>query len=138
MSKQTFIVDTNVALRYFHTQDKEQTALVSPYFENDEYHLVVTSEVLCEMAWVLKKTIKVGNAMIIGIMEALVKSPNITITNLPAVLFGIEFVKHNGDFADGVITHQALLYDHAKLLTFDKKAQKLAQQLGVKIETLNS
>lgn len=46
---QTFVVDTNVLLRYFHDDDKNQTELVTPYFENKDYQLVITSETLCEL-----------------------------------------------------------------------------------------
>lgn len=132
--KQTFVVDTNVLLRYFHSDDDKQTKLVTPYFENDNHQLIITSETLCELAWVLKKTIKVNNMVILSIMLTLINLPNITITNLPAVKFALQFLEHNGDFADGVIAYQAQVHDDAKWLTFDKTAQKIAKNLRINVQ----
>lgn len=103
--KQTFVVDTNVLLRYFHTDDIEQTKLVEPYFENKDYQLVITSETLCELYWVFRKTIKLDNSVILTIIQTLINSPNISITNLSAVQFALKFLELNGDFADGVIAY---------------------------------
>ncbi|OOR87212.1 hypothetical protein B0181_10860 [Moraxella caviae] len=132
--KQVFVVDTNVLLRYFHSDDKQQTQLVTPYFENPNHQLVITSEVLCELYWVLKKTMKVDNMVILSIMLTLLNLPNIHIVNAPAVKFALNFLQANGDFADGIIAYQATQFDKARLLTFDKKAQKIAQNHNVLIE----
>lgn len=133
--KQTFVVDTNVLLRYFHDDDKNQTELVTPYFENKDYQLVITSETLCELYWVLKKTMKVDNMIILSIMLTLLNLPNVHIVNLSAVKFALKFLEANGDFADGIIAYQATQFDNAKLLTFDKKAHKIAKQCGVVVES---
>lgn len=132
--KQIFVVDTNVLLRYFHTDDVEQTKLVEPYFENTNNELVITTEVLCELYWVLKKTIKVDNVVILTIIQTLVNLPNIRITNLPAVQFALKFLISNGDFADGMIAYQATQFNNAKLLTFDKKAKKIADDFGISVQ----
>ena len=132
--KQTFVVDTNVLLRYFHTDNAEQTKLIEPYFENKDYHLVISSETLCELAWVLRKTMKLDNTIILSIMQSLINLPNISIVNLPAVKFALKFLELNGDFADGVIAYQATQFDNAKLLTFDKKAKKIANNYGIIVE----
>ena len=132
--KQSFVVDTNVLLRYFHSDDDKQTKLVTPYFENDDYQLVITSETLCELVWVLKKTMKVDNVVVLSILLTLIKSPKITITNLPAVEFALQFLEHNGDFADGVIAYQTQVPDDAKWLTFDKTAQKIAKNLRINVQ----
>lgn len=47
---------------------------------------------------------------------------------------GLYFLQNGGDFADGIIAYQATKFDNAKLLTFDKQAQKLAKTLTVSIE----
>lgn len=132
--KQTFVVDTNVLLRYFHTDDIEQTKLVEPYFENKDYQLVITSETLCELYWVFRKTIKLDNSVILTIIQTLINSPNISITNLSAVQFALKFLELNGDFADGVIAYQTTQFDNVKFLTFDKKAQKIANECGILVQ----
>lgn len=132
--KQTFVVDTNVLLRYFHTDDIEQTKLVEPYFENKDYQLVITSETLCELYWVFRKTIKLDNSVILTIIQTLINSPNISITNLSAVQFALKFLELNGDFADGVIAYQATQFDNVKFLTFDKKAQKIANECSILVQ----
>lgn len=132
--KQTFVVDTNVLLRYFHTDDIEQTKLVEPYFENKDYQLVITSETLCELYWVFRKTIKLDNSVILTIIQTLINSPNISITNFSAVQFALKFLELNGDFADGVIAYQATQFDNVKFLTFDKKAQKIANECGILVQ----
>lgn len=44
---------------------------------------------------------------------------------------GFNFLKNGGDFADGLIAYQVVAYDNATLLTFDKKAQIIAQSLFI-------
>lgn len=136
--KKTFVIDTNVLIRYFHTDDKKQTDLVTPYFENTAFDLIITSETLCELAWVLKKTMKVDNVVILSIILTLINLPNITLTNLPAVKFALKFLELNGDFADGIIAYQTTQFDNATLLTFDKKAQNLAKTLNISAQTPNA
>lgn len=53
------------------------------------------------------------------------------ILNMSEVKRGLNFLEKGGDFADGVIAYHVQDYHNACLLTFDKKAQKLAQQLNL-------
>lgn len=133
--KQIFIVDTNVLVRYFYSDDKKQTELVTPYFESHDCHLVITSETLCELVWVLKKKMKVDNVVILSIILTLINLPSITITNLSAVKFALKFLEFNGDFADGIIAYQATQFDEAILLSFDKKAKNIAHHCGILVQS---
>lgn len=136
MTKMTFIVDTNVVIRYFYTDNTQQTALATLYFENDDYHLVITAETLCEMTWVMHKKMKIKYAVILVIVETLIKSPNITLTNLSAVKLGLKFLENNRDFADGVIAYQVSQFENVSLLTFDKDARKIAKRLNIAVEEI--
>lgn len=42
---------------------------------------------------------------------------------------GLYFLKNGGDFADGVIFYQSQKYSNATVLSFDKKANKIAHAL---------
>lgn len=78
---------------------------------------------------------KVDNMIILSIMLTLLNLPNVYIVNLSAVKFALKFLEENGDFADGIIAYQATQFDNAKLLTFDKKANKIAHALQLPQET---
>lgn len=134
MAQKTFIVDTNVVIRYFYSDNAQQHALVTPYFENDNYHLVIACETLCEMTWVLHKKMKIKYSVIFTIIETLRKSSNITLTNLDAVKLGLIFLENNRDFADGVIAYQTTQFPNSSLLTFDKDAQKIAKKLNIPLQ----
>lgn len=125
-----YIIDTNFLLRFLLADDPEQSPIALSYFVNRNHTLIIDNIVLCEAVWVMKKRSKLSNAMIIKILQGLTIEPHIKIDK-EKLNQGIEFLQKDGDFADGLIAYQVVTYDNATLLTFDKKAQTIAQSLFI-------
>lgn len=132
MDKPIFIIDTNVLLRFILNDDAKQHAKVKKYFISNELFLYLPIMTVCETIWVIKDKMKIPQQSVIQILTALVEQDNI-LTATETFNYGMKFLKSGGDFADGVIAYQAQCHDNATLLTFDKKAQKIAKQLDMNV-----
>ncbi len=130
MDNLTFVVDTNFVLRFLLKDDEVQSSIAKKYFSYQQYKFVVPTVVLCEVVWVLKKSLKLSNQFIAEILQNFVLLENISVNN-NEFQQGITFLLKNGDFADGIIAHNVQKYENAYLLTFDKKAQKIAKKLNL-------
>ena len=126
------IIDTNVLLRYLLADDDEQSPVAKQYFLSSKHLIVIPILTFCEAVWVMKKSIKIADSLIANILQDLVMQDNV-IYDKDAFDQGIYFLQANGDFADGVIAHQVSQFKDASLLTFDKKAQKIAKLLAIKV-----
>lgn len=126
----TVIIDTNVLVRYLLNDDIHQNAIACQYLDNKEIECVIPMMVFCEIDWLLRKKVKIPRMEIVEFFERLIKKPNI-VFDKQALEIGLYFLKKGGDFADGLIAYQTMGYDNATLLTFDKKAQTIAQSLFI-------
>ena len=109
-------VDTNVLVRYLTWDDEEQATEAARAIEGADA-IVVPTIVLCELVWVLKRAYRYGGPEIIDILRRLVAVRALELER-PAAEAGIAMLVHGGDFADGVVRHEA---DRAKcdpLVTF--------------------
>ncbi len=132
--KNHYIVDTNVLMRYLLKDDELQYQLVAPYFLSNGYVLVIPIHVLCKIVWLLTKSMKLKKELVLGIILSLIELDNVLVDKL-LVQAGIEFMKLGGDFADGIIAYETNKYDNSYLLTFDKKAHKIAKSLQISVVT---
>ncbi len=132
--KRHYIVDTNVLMRYLLKDDELQYQLVAPYFLSNEYVLVIPIHVLCETVWLLTKSMKLKKELVLGIILSLTELDNVLVDE-SLVQAGVEFMKLGGDFADGIIAYETNKYDNSYLLTFDKKAYKIAKALQISVVT---
>lgn len=128
-----YIVDTNVLLRFLLADDPIQSPIARSYFVNRENTLIIDTVVLCEAVWVMKKRSKLKNQKIVQILQGLTIEPHIKLDK-EKFNQGIEFLQNGGDFANGIIFYQSSQFDNAKVLSFDKKAKKLAESVGIKLE----
>ena len=129
----TVLIDTNVLVRYLLKDDLHQNSIACQYLDNKEIGCVVPVMVFCEIDWVLRKSVKIPRLAVIEFFEKLIKKPNI-IFDKQAFEIGLYFLKNGGDFADGIVFYQSSQFDNAKVLSFDKKAKKLANQLNIALE----
>jgi predicted nucleic-acid-binding protein len=118
-------VDTNVLVRYL-TWDNELQALEAANAIEAAEAIVVPTIVLCELAWVLKRAYRYAGPEIIEILRRLVAIRAVELER-PAAEAGIAMLARGGDFADGVIRHQADGAKCDRLVTFD---QDFARHLG--------
>ncbi len=131
----TVVIDTNVIVRYLLNDNAQQNAIATQYLDNSEITCVLPVMTFCEIGWVLRKKLKIPRLDVINFFERLTKKPN-AVFDKYLFEIGLYFLKNGGDFADGVIAYQATQFDNAKLLTFDKKSQKLAQKLKIAVQNL--
>jgi predicted nucleic-acid-binding protein len=116
-------VDTNVLVRYLTWDDERQAGEAAKAIEEAEA-IVVPTIVLCELVWVLKRAYRDAAPAIIRILRQLVALRAVEIER-PAAQAGIAMLARGGDFADGVVRHEA---DRAKcdpLATFDRGFARL-------------
>jgi len=81
--------------------------------------LVVPTIVLCELVWVVKRAYRYGGPEIIDILRRLVAVRALELER-PAAEAGIAMLAHGGDFANGVVRHEADRAKCDRLVTFDR------------------
>lgn len=112
-------VDTNVLVRYFTWDDKDQAEEAARTIESAET-VVVSTVVLCELVWVLRRAYRYDEAEIGNIIRRLAETRTIELDR-PATEAGLSMLARGGDFADGVIQFEADGAKCERLVTFDRK-----------------
>ena len=127
-----YVVDTNVMLRYLLNDDAQQSAVASRMLSDNSLEFIIPTYVLNEVIWFLKYSLKVKRLELISLISDLLARDNFMLSN-EEVKVVLNFLQSGGDFADGVIAYQVSQYNNASLLTFDKKAQKIAHALNIAV-----
>ncbi|MDO4231998.1 MAG: type II toxin-antitoxin system VapC family toxin [Lautropia sp.] len=122
-------VDTNVLLRYL-LADEPQQAEIARTLVHEADLLIVPLPVLCEVVWVLRQGYKLTPAAIADALDILIGADNVQ-TSRAAVETGLAMLRAGGDFADGVIAHDAKTLGARRFATFDKKSANLLNRLNV-------
>lgn len=126
----TYIVDTNILLRYLLKDDEWQYAIAEPYFISKQHQLYLPIHSLCEVVWLMKNKLKVPRQVIVDILLDLTSSSNVS-TEQQIFDKGMMFLKNGGDFADGVIASFTQTIEYSVFLTFDKNLSKVADKLNI-------
>jgi predicted nucleic-acid-binding protein len=116
-------VDTNVLVRYLTWDDAEQARRATAQIESAET-IFISTIVLCETAWVLKRAYRRSDEDIAEALSGLVHSRNVETDRLAAES-GLRMLARGGDFADGVIEHDAIRAGCDRLATFDQTLDQL-------------
>jgi predicted nucleic-acid-binding protein len=116
-------VDTNVLVRYLTWDDAEQARRATAQIESAET-IFISTIVLCETAWVLKRAYRRSDEDIAEALSGLVHSRNVEVDRLAAES-GLRMLARGGDFADGVIEHDAISAGCDRLATFDQTFDQL-------------
>jgi predicted nucleic-acid-binding protein len=116
-------VDTNVLVRYLTWDDEEQAIEAANAIEGADA-IVVPTIVLCELVWVLKRAYRYAGPEIIDILRRLVAIRAVEIER-PAAEAGLTMLARGGDFADGVVRHEADRARCDRLVTFDRDFARL-------------
>ena len=112
--------DTNVLLRVVVHDDPEQADAARALLQRATV-VAIPIPVLCEFAWVLKRTYARGANDVAAAIEA-VTEIDVVATDLPAVEAGLSSLRAGGDFADGVIAHQGEALGGTVFASFDRRA----------------
>ena len=121
-------VDTNVLVRYIVWDDESQARKAEELIESADT-IVLSTIVLCEAVWVLSKAYRYKNGEIVEVITDLIGSSNVEVDRAAAEA-GLSMLVRSGDFADGVIEHEAMKKGCSQLATFDEEfAERLSPRL---------
>lgn len=111
-------VDTNVLVRFLTWDDPAQAGPAAAAIEAAET-VVIPTMVLCETVWVLRRSCRLPAREIAATLRDLIASRPVEVDR-PAAEAGLAMLEAGGDFADGVVLHQAGQARAAPVLTFDR------------------
>lgn len=110
--------DTNVLVRYLTWDDEGQAIEAAAILESRDV-IVISTIVLCELVWVLKRAYRYAMVEIVDIVRRLIQTRNSEIDR-PAAEVGLQALERGGDFADGVIQCEAGRAKCERIVTFDR------------------
>ncbi|MEW6537204.1 MAG: type II toxin-antitoxin system VapC family toxin [Pseudomonadota bacterium] len=128
--------DTNVLLRAVVGDDEGQQRLAINALESAN-QVAVTSQSLCEFAWVLGRGYRTSRTDIAAAIRHLLGMRNISLDRQAAEA-GLAMLEAGGDFADGVIAHEGQWLGGETFVSFDVQAVKLLEDSGVKSRLLSA
>jgi len=128
--------DTNVLLRAIVGDDQGQQRLAVEALESAE-RVAVTSQSLCELAWVLARGYRTSREDIAATIRRLLEMRNISVDRRAAEV-GLAVLEAGGDFADGVIAHGGQWLGGETFVSFDVQAVRLLERSGVKARLLSA
>ena len=121
-------LDTNALVRLLIEDDEKQALTVKKIIESSEkkgQQVIILTEVLIETVWVLESIYECTREDIYRFLETLTYTSVFTFSDPQIIVNAIRQFKKGGDFADLIIVMQALNHQAKKMLSFDKKLQKL-------------
>jgi predicted nucleic-acid-binding protein len=110
--------DTNVIVRYLVWDDQAQAEAAARAIEAAEA-VVLSTVVLCEVVWVLRRAYRYGAEDVAKVLRKLIESRTVEVDR-PVAEAGLAMLVAGGDFADGVILAEAGRARCACLVTFDR------------------
>lgn len=123
--------NTNVLVRFLTWDDADQAEEAARIIEGADT-VFISTVVLCEVVWVLKRAYRYKPPEIADAIRGLIESRTVE-TNRAAAEAGLRLLEAGGDFADGVILFEAEKAKALPLVTFDKT---LANRAGPDVVTL--
>lgn len=111
-------LDTNVVVRLLVVDDERQ-ALAARRVLQQADQIIISTVVLCETAWVLKRAYRYPSSTLAEALRRVIQLQGVEVDR-PAVEAGLDLLDKGGDFADGCILHAANQARCESLLTFDR------------------
>lgn len=127
-------VDTNVLLRHLIQDDPRQSPVASRFFaeRGPGDPAFVSTAVLLELVWTLRRRYGIPQADVSGILRSLTRSKDIVLQDPVAVRRAVRDADDaNADIADAIIAHAAIDSGCHGIVTFDRRAQRLPGMLPV-------
>jgi predicted nucleic-acid-binding protein len=112
-------VDTNVLVRYVTWDDAVQAKAAAAAIEGADV-VAISTIVLCELAWVLKRAYRYRAEEIADTIQRIIESRNVDVDRVSTEA-GVRMLRRGGDFADGVIQSDAGRAGCRHIVTFDKE-----------------
>ncbi|MDD2862193.1 MAG: type II toxin-antitoxin system VapC family toxin [Acidiphilium sp.] len=120
-------LDTNVLVRYLVWDEATQSNEAARLIESAET-IVLSTIVLCETVWVLRRAYKFQPGDIVTVLRDLTTMPSVEIDR-PLVEAGITILVAGGDFADGAILAESERSKADYLASFDEKLASLSSKV---------
>ena len=121
-------LDTNILVRYFAQDDEKQSARASEIIEKQlskEQQGFISSVVLVELVWTLRRAYQMELLDIMGIIQGLINAQDLQLEHREEVWKAHQLVCAQGlDFADALLGTIHRNHGCDFTLTFDKKASK--------------
>ena len=121
-------LDTNALVRLLIEDNKKQASTVKniiKYVEQKGQQIIILTEVLIKTVWVLESVYECTREDVCRFLETLTYASAFTFSEPQIIVNAIRHFKKGGDFADLVIVMQSLNHQATKMISFDKKLQKL-------------
>ncbi|NUQ10956.1 MAG: PIN domain-containing protein [Gemmatimonadaceae bacterium] len=117
-------LDTNLLVRLIVQDDEAQARAVERLFikaRRDQTPLFVSDVVLCELAWVLVRRLKINRADIADALDHILRTELVVVADAAAASRAVAAYRNGrGDFADYLIREHALLAEAGDVVTFDR------------------
>ncbi|MDE0148546.1 MAG: type II toxin-antitoxin system VapC family toxin [Rhodospirillaceae bacterium] len=121
-------LDTNVLLRLVVADEPEQTRAAETAVRraaDTGTPLMLNLVVLCEFAWVLRRSYGYSRAEIADCIETIGNSPAVIFQDPVLVAEATQWLRMGGDFADAIVTGLNRSLGADTTLTFERTALKL-------------
>jgi predicted nucleic-acid-binding protein len=119
------VIDTNLLVRYLVEDDLQKAKAVDNLLkkaEKNEIRIYVPSIVVAELVWVLESFYKMIKTEIAELIEAILSTPGIEVTEKPIIAAALkQYRTKNRDFIDTWISEFAIDSDIKTVYTFNKK-----------------
>lgn len=124
----TFLVDSNIFLRYILKDNVTQWKLAQDYFikaRRGEVKLIFLSDVILEIEFVLRKYYRKSNQEISQYLSSLLAAPYIEIEKREILYSAFAVYQHTNIEIVDLILYFTAKSQEARILTFDKRLTKL-------------
>ncbi|EKV26166.1 hypothetical protein C882_2875 [Caenispirillum salinarum AK4] len=128
-------VDTNILIRYIVLDDPAQAEAAAAVMEGP-HAVTISLPVLCELIWTLKRLYDFDRAALLSVLDTLFTTG--ADVDRSAVESGRRLLAAGGDFADGVIAHQAREAGASILYTFDRRFAQRNDPAVCRVELLEA
>ena len=121
-------LDTNALVRLLIEDNPDRARAVQAavsHAEAGSQQVLILNEVLIETVWVLESVYGCPRNEIAGFLDTLMSAPTYAVPDKLVVQKAAVRYREGGDFADIIIVEQAKKHQAQKLLSFDKKLQKI-------------
>ena len=122
-------LDTNVLVRYLVADDKKQFQSARTLIESadEEAPLFLPLSVVVELEWVLRSLYSFDKSTLITTFNQLLGTRELVFQDEDIVEIAMSFyTENNTDFADCLHIATAHVYGYTPMITFDRKAAKVA------------
>ncbi len=134
------VIDTNLLVRYLTNDEPQKAKAVEKLLiqaEKGDLKILIPSIVIAELIWVLESFYKMKAGAIAELVEAILNTPGIDVTDKKILTPALKLYKiDNIDFIDAWIAEFARQRDVRTIYTFDRKHFKNVE--GITTESLRT